>query len=122
MTQPVRVDVPGLRRLGDEIAGHGAGLRRDVAAAEGRLTPPAGSGMDGWTTLDATARASAGWRAYLDGLGHRIEATGTLLVGSAENYQESERRSVQRVARVRRMTAPGASGAAGPGNRLGAVG
>ncbi|MFY1669196.1 hypothetical protein ACN27G_04430 [Plantactinospora sp. WMMB334] len=119
MTQPVRVNVPGLRRLGAEIVDHGAELKRTVAAVDDRLVPPGGPGVDGWAALDATTRAARGWSSCLTGLGARIEAAGSLLSGSADNYEESEKRSVQRIGRVRPMPAPEATGSAGPPARSG---
>ncbi|GIG86621.1 WXG100 family type VII secretion target [Plantactinospora endophytica] len=122
MTQPVRVSISGLRTLGDEIAGHGTELRRNLAAVQSRLVPPAGPGVDGWVTLDATARASTGWKSYLDTLAGRIEASGKLLTGAADGYQEAEQRSTRRLGRVRRMPprAPAAPTAQAP--RSGSVG
>ncbi|MDW5323949.1 hypothetical protein [Plantactinospora sp. KLBMP9567] len=101
MTQPVRVNVPGLRTVGGEIVGHGTELKRNVTAVEGQLVPPGGPGVNGWATLDAATRASDGWEAYLNGLGGRIEAAGQSLIDSADNYQGSDQRAGQRHGGVR---------------------
>lgn len=101
MTEPVRVDVPGLRTLGGEILGHGTELKRDVGTVEGKLVPPVGPGVNGWTSLDATVQASQGWEAYLNGLGGRIEASGQSLIDAANNYQGSDDRAGQRQGGVR---------------------
>ncbi|MEQ4305430.1 hypothetical protein ABNF97_29305 [Plantactinospora sp. B6F1] len=101
MTQPVRVNVPGVRTVGGEIVSHGTELKRNVAAVEGQLVPPAGPGVKGWATLDAVTKASDGWEAYLKGLGGRIEASGQSLIDSANNYQSSDERAGQRYGGMR---------------------
>ncbi|MEO3743051.1 hypothetical protein [Plantactinospora sp. B5E13] len=99
MSQPVRVNVPGLRSLGGEIVGHGTELRSDVRSVEGRLVP--GAGGAGWATAEATQRAADGWESYLNGLGGRIEASGQSLIDAANNYTASDDRAGQRQGRVR---------------------
>jgi hypothetical protein len=99
MSQPVRVNVPGLRTLGGEIIGHGAELKRNVQAVTGQLKPPAGA--NGWASAGAAAKAADGWESYLNGLAGRIEASGQSLIDAANNYQGSDDRAGQRSGRVR---------------------
>jgi hypothetical protein len=104
MSEPVRVNAPGLRMLGGELAGHGAELKRNTDAVKGQLVPEAGPGVSGWASFAALGVAGSGWGDYSTGLGGRIEATGQRLIEAANNYQGTDDRSGERHVRVgRRM-------------------
>jgi len=60
VSQPLRVNIPGLRALGGEVVGHGAALKRDMTAVVAQLAPGPEPGVTGWAAFVALGKAAEG--------------------------------------------------------------
>lgn len=101
VTQPLGVDVPGLRALGSAVIGDGDELKRDVDAVRGQLVPGEGPGVDSWAAFVALGSAAAGWLDFLGGLSSRVQSAGQSMVKVAKAYQDVDDRAAERHGRVR---------------------
>ncbi len=100
MGLPIRVDLASLRTLGGEVLALGDKVKGDTAAVSGRLVPPAGPGVAGWSAFSAVSGASSGWHEYLAGLAGRLEQAGQALIDAANNYSAADERATSRHGRI----------------------
>jgi hypothetical protein len=100
VTQPLRVDVSGLRALGGSIVQEGDELKRDLDAVTGQLAPGAGPGVEGWAAFASLGGAARGWTDFLSGLSGRVQAAGQSVVKAADDYRGVDDRASQRHGRV----------------------
>ncbi|HET9518556.1 MAG TPA: hypothetical protein VFO77_12610 [Actinoplanes sp.] len=99
MSQLLRVDVAGLRSLGEQVRGQGESLARDVTREAAQLVPQGRGTPPQWAGVAAAHAAARGWEQFLSGLGARVESAGRSMVDAANGYQGCDDRAGQRLPR-----------------------
>ena len=97
MTEPLWIDVPQLRRLGEQVRTCGDDVRKDLSQVRADLATAEGAGTSGWAAHTALRDAAEGWRTFLDGYATRVGEAGSQVIAAADDYATADRRGAARV-------------------------